>query len=126
MHRVSRLFLGAALTVGLMVGGAEGQNASKSSAKTSSTAAAKDPTPIPLAANVSQTQEEVKRLWAQVLTLQSRVAEQETRVSAASASIQQARRENVDHLFLQTSPPIWSAAASSREGKSLAGASFTV
>jgi potassium-dependent mechanosensitive channel len=76
-------------------------------------------------ATISQTHEEVKRLLAQVLTLQSRVAEQETRVSAASASIQRARRENVEHLFLQDSPPIWSAAVSPSEGKNLAGASFT-
>ena len=55
MHRVPRLFLFAVLTVGLMGGIARGQNASTSPANTiSNTAAAKEPTPIPLAEVVLQ------------------------------------------------------------------------
>ena len=55
MHRVPGLFLLTALTVGLMSGTGRGQNASTSPAKTiSTTAAAKEPTPIPLAEVVLQ------------------------------------------------------------------------
>jgi potassium efflux system protein len=75
-------------------------------------------------AAISQTHEEAERLLAQVLTLQSRVAEQETRVSAARASLQHAHSEIVDNLLLQDSPPIWTAAVSSSEGQNLVGASY--
>jgi hypothetical protein len=75
-------------------------------------------------ATISQTHEKVERLLAEVLTLQGRVAEQETRVSAARASLQHAHREIIDNLLLQDSPPIWSAAMSSSEGKNLVGASY--
>src|ERR1700730_1494546 len=55
MHRVPGLFLLTALTVGLISGTGRGQNASTSPAKTiSTTAAAKEPTPIPLAEVVLQ------------------------------------------------------------------------
>ena len=75
-------------------------------------------------ATINQTHEEAEKQLAQVLILQSRVAEQDRRVSAARASVEQARRGIVDHLLVQDSPPIWSVAVSSSEGKNLVGASY--
>jgi potassium-dependent mechanosensitive channel len=76
-------------------------------------------------ATINQTHEEAEKQLAQVLILQTRVAEQDRRVSAALASVEQARRGIVDHLLVQDSPPIWSAAVSSSEAKNLLGTSYT-
>jgi potassium efflux system protein len=76
-------------------------------------------------ATISQTREEAERQLAQVLALQSHVAEQDRRVNAALASVGHARREIVDHLLIQDNPSIWSTAASSSEGKNLVGASYS-
>jgi hypothetical protein len=75
-------------------------------------------------ATINQTHKEAEKQLVQVLILQSRVAEQDRRVSAARASVEQARRGIVDHLLVQDSPPIWSVAVSSSEGKNLVGASY--
>lgn len=75
-------------------------------------------------ATINQTHKEAEKQLMQVLILQSRVAEQDRRVSAARASVEQARRGIVDHLLVQDSPPIWSVAVSSSEGKNLVGASY--
>jgi potassium-dependent mechanosensitive channel len=78
-----------------------------------------------LIAAINQTHQEAESQLAEVLTLQSRVAEQFRRVSAARDSAEETRKEIVDHLLVQDSPPIWSAAVSSTERKNLVWASYS-
>ena len=78
-----------------------------------------------LIAAINRTHEEAERQLAEVLTLQSRVAEQFRRVSAARDSAGETRKEMVDRLLVQDSPPIWSAAVRSTEGKNLVRASYS-
>jgi potassium-dependent mechanosensitive channel len=77
-----------------------------------------------LIAAINQTHEKAGSQLAEVLTLQSRVAEQFRRVSAARDSAETTRKEIVDHLLVQDGPPIWSAAMSSTERKNLVWASY--
>ncbi len=70
-------------------------------------------------AAIKQTREKVEQRRAQILTLQSRVAEQDARVSEAVASVKQAREQTVNRLFVKDSPPIWSAEVRSRAGNNL-------
>ncbi len=46
---------------------------------------------------------------AQVLTLQSRVSEQEARVRRALSSVVQVQKQELESLLVRDSPPIWSA-----------------
>ena len=74
-----------------------------------------------LIAAIGQTHEEAEKQLAEVLTLQSGVAEQERRVDAARHALEQARKGIVDRLFVQDSQPIWSV----NGGENLTGASLT-
>jgi potassium-dependent mechanosensitive channel len=58
---------------------------------------------------IRQTRETIEKQRARVLTLQSRVAAQDTRITDALASIQQAREDMLHRLFVKESPTIWSA-----------------
>jgi small-conductance mechanosensitive channel len=72
-----------------------------------------------LIASIKQTRERAEQQRAQVLTLQNRVAEQDTRISEAVASVKQAREQTVNRLFVRDSPAIWSAEIRSRAGQNL-------
>ncbi len=50
---------------------------------------------------------------SEILRLQSQVAEQQSRVESAVASVRQAREGAVDRLWVRDSPPLWSAAGGS-------------
>ena len=64
----------------------------------------------------------VEQRRTQILTLQSRVAEQDARINEAVASVKQVREQAVNRLFVKDSPPIWSAEVRSRAGdESIAG-----
>lgn len=68
---------------------------------------------------IKQTREAIEKRRAQVLTLQNRVAEQDARITDALASVRQVRAETINRLFVQDSPPIWSAELWSRAGQNL-------
>ena len=58
---------------------------------------------------IQQTQTQIGEQRASLLTLQTRVSEQETRVSEMLASTRNVREEALTHLFVQDSPAIWNA-----------------
>ncbi len=58
---------------------------------------------------IRRTRERVERRRAHVLTLQSRVFEQEARINETIALIRQTREAAVSRLFFRDSPPLWSA-----------------
>jgi small-conductance mechanosensitive channel len=62
-----------------------------------------------LLVDIKATQNAVGSQRAEVLVLQSRVTEQHTRASQAVNSIERARAEMLQQVFLRDSPPIWSA-----------------
>ena len=70
-------------------------------------------------AAIRQTRDAVERRRAQILTLQNRVAEQDTRIAEAIASVRQVRDETINRLFVKDSPSIWSAEVWSRAGQNL-------
>ena len=70
-------------------------------------------------AAIKQTRDATEERRAQVLTLQSRVAEQDARIAEALASVRQVRDETINRLFVKDSPPIWSAQVWSRAGQNL-------
>jgi potassium-dependent mechanosensitive channel len=74
---------------------------------------------------INQAHQEAERQLGLVLTLQSRVAEQDARVNAARASLEQTRRETIDHLLDRDSPSLWSVIVNPAEAKNLAVASST-
>lgn len=74
---------------------------------------------------VTRTRQETERQLGSVLTLQSRVAEQDSRVSAARSSLERVRRQTIEHLLDQDSPPIWSIAANPGAAKDLFRAGYT-
>ena len=68
---------------------------------------------------IKQAREAIQKRRTQILTLQNRVAEQETRIAQALASVGQVREETISRLFVKDSPAIWSAAVWSRAGQNL-------
>ncbi|MGI8786935.1 MAG: mechanosensitive ion channel domain-containing protein [Pyrinomonadaceae bacterium] len=58
-------------------------------------------------ASINQTQTQIEENRAHLLTLQSRVSEQETRINDTLAAITDVREEALTHLFVQDSPAIW-------------------
>jgi potassium efflux system protein len=66
-----------------------------------------------------QTKENAERQRAQVLTLQTRVAEQVVRIASATAAIKQVRDQTVNQLVVRDSPPIWSSELRERAGQNL-------
>ncbi|MDQ2946309.1 MAG: hypothetical protein M3Y27_10280, partial [Acidobacteriota bacterium] len=59
-------------------------------------------------AAIKQAGESFEKRRSQILSLQNRVAEQEARITSARSSIERARQETVNRLFVKDSPPIWS------------------
>lgn len=57
----------------------------------------------------AKTQKQVEAERGQLLTLQTRVSEQETRINDTLKTIKEVREEALSHLFVQDSPPIWNA-----------------
>jgi len=58
---------------------------------------------------IRQAREAIEKQRARVLTMPSRVAAQDARITDALTSIQQAREDVFNRLFVKDSPPIWSA-----------------
>jgi potassium-dependent mechanosensitive channel len=56
---------------------------------------------------IKQARDAIDKQRARVLTMQSRVAAQDARITDALTSIQQAREDVFDRLFVKDSPPIW-------------------
>ena len=57
---------------------------------------------------IRQAREAIEKQRARVLTMQSRVAAQDARITDALTSIRQAREDVFNRLFVKDSPPIWS------------------
>jgi small-conductance mechanosensitive channel len=68
---------------------------------------------------VDATEEMLQRRRADVLSLQTRVAEQTQRANAALRSIKSAQSAAVNRLWLQDSPPIWSSEVRTAAAQSL-------
>jgi potassium efflux system protein len=60
-------------------------------------------------ADIKLTRSKAAGLQEQILTLQSRVTEQDARLAQALSSISHAREEAVTRLFIRDGPPIWSS-----------------
>lgn len=58
---------------------------------------------------IDKAHERVSQAFAEALTMQNRLTEQETRVRESLAAVGQARRQVMLHLFVRDSPPLWSA-----------------
>ena len=59
--------------------------------------------------SINQTQKLVEEKRGELLTLQTRVSKEETRINETLASITEVREEALTHLFVQDSPAIWNA-----------------
>ncbi len=68
---------------------------------------------------IGRTEEVLQKRRAAILTEQSRVAEQSKRVANALASIRAAQNAAVSQLFVQDSPPVWSAEMRSHAARDL-------
>lgn len=66
-----------------------------------------------------QSKENAERQRAQVLTLQTRLAEQVVRIASATNDIKQVREQTVNQLVVRDSPPIWSSELRERAGQNL-------
>ncbi len=58
-------------------------------------------------AEIQQTQKQIEEKRSRLLTLQTRISEQETRVNDTLAAIKEVREEALTHLFVKDSPAIW-------------------
>lgn len=67
---------------------------------------------------IEKTEKQVEAQRGQLLTLQTRVIKEETRINETLASITEVRKEALTHLFIKDSPAIWNA---SRSNDSLGG-----
>ncbi len=56
---------------------------------------------------IQQTQKQVEEQRTKILTLQTRISEQQGRVSQKLETIKKVREEALTHLFRKDSPPIW-------------------
>jgi small-conductance mechanosensitive channel len=70
-------------------------------------------------AAIKQTRDAIEKRRAHVLTLQNRVADQDTRIAEALASVRRVREETINRLFVKDSPSIWSGEVWSRDGHTL-------
>ncbi len=62
-------------------------------------------------ASIRRTLVDVEHRQSRLMTLQNQILDQRSRVNEMRYSLQQARDEVIDRLFVRDSPPIWSAAA---------------
>lgn len=60
-------------------------------------------------AAVAKTQKQIEEKRGQLLALQTRISEQETRINDTLLIIKEVREEALTHLFTQDSPAIWNA-----------------
>ena len=58
-------------------------------------------------ASIKETQKQIEEKRGALLTLQTRISEQETRINDTLATIKEVREEALTHLFVQDSPAIW-------------------
>lgn len=70
-------------------------------------------------AAIKQTRDAIEKRRTQVLTLQNRVADQESRIAEALTSVRRVREETINRLFVKDSPSVWSAEVWSRDGQNL-------
>ncbi len=56
---------------------------------------------------IQQTQKEIEEKRSRLLTLQTQISDQETRVNDTLAAIKEVREEALTHLFVKDSPAIW-------------------
>jgi small-conductance mechanosensitive channel/exonuclease VII small subunit len=76
--------------------------------------------------SVERTRQAAESSRAQVLTLQSRLSEQETRVRTALSSVEQGQDRVLKNLLVRDSPPIWTGATGlGREWEKHSGESFS-
>ena len=68
---------------------------------------------------IRQTRAAVERQRAQTLSLQVRVADEDTRVNEELDAVRQARAEARDRLLVMDSPPLWSAEVRSRSSQAI-------
>jgi len=69
--------------------------------------------------SIKQTREEVEQSRAQLLKLQNRIAEEDSRIADALASVKQVREQAISRLFVRDSPVIWSREVWSGTGQHL-------
>lgn len=69
--------------------------------------------------SIKQTLEELEQSRAQLLTLQNRVAQEDSRITDAFASVKQVREQAISRLFVRDSPVIWSREVWSGTGQHL-------
>jgi potassium-dependent mechanosensitive channel len=67
-----------------------------------------------LLAQIKQARESIDKQRARVLTLQNRVSTQDTRIADVLVSVEQAREDVLNRLFVKDSPAIWDAELRSR------------
>ena len=58
-------------------------------------------------ASIKETQKQIEEKRGELLTLQTRISEQETRINETLASIKEVRDKALTNLFVQDSPAIW-------------------
>ena len=58
-------------------------------------------------ASIKETQKQIEEKRGQLLTLQTRISEQETRINDTLATIKEVRDKALTNLFVQDSPAIW-------------------
>ena len=76
--------------------------------------------------SVERTRQAAESVQTHVLTLQSRLSEQEARVRTALSSIEQAEIRALQNIFVRDSPPIWSLETSlGTEWEKQSGESFS-
>ena len=73
---------------------------------------------------IRQARDAVEKQRGRVLTMQTRVGMQDSRVANALMSIDQARESALDRLFLRESTPIWHPAIGSRDAQDLTSESL--
>ncbi len=87
-----------------------------SSSNTDSEIASNSPTAVPaevlqrvrnVIAAIQQTQKKVEEKRGELLTLQTRISEQESRINQTLETVKQVREEALTHLFIKDSPAIW-------------------
>lgn len=72
---------------------------------------------------VRQTRRQVDAQQSLVLTLQSRVGEQDARINQSLSAVDHAREEMLEHLLVKDSPPLWSPELRSQTTSTMASQS---
>ena len=62
-----------------------------------------------IATAIKETQANLQKKRSDLLTLQSRISEQEKRINEVLENVRKVRDEALTHLFVKDSPPIWNA-----------------